>query len=847
MRYKTGTNDWTTVEVAAATRYTAQMLDASTTYRFEVSAYGDGTTRRADWGAWSMHLDASTNAPPAMSGRTTTLGSISGESSYEGSWTDECVSSNRPGTRYARYFTFELATAAEVTIELVSATDPYLYLMEGAGTSGAELAKNDDSRDNALGRYNSRITYEVAAGTYTAEATTYGATSTGDFTITIDAVPSIPSVPTNVRVVPGNNRLVVLWDPPVSDGGSPITGYRVGQEAASGSQTRSRRSIVNPSRLVGADDRGYAILDLTNGTSYSVTVMAVNANGDGAPATAIGNTPQENISISISTVTPNPLLLARKATVNVTTSNTVSSVDYSAELVIQDTDKIRFGDCDDDRETQPLPNLGSTVRIQACETGTPTIGARLLISDAANRTYTVAESLPRRVTVDAAPEGLEIDETGLLNDVFEINTDRQFSVKGTDLLMDTTYQLEINVTSGSPNPLGMDSGCTTTTSMTDLVTGATETEKSGSFRLYACGPVADGEVTAELKLDDVVVKTATKTVNMRPAKPLDLRANGDSRGLTTGQAKLRWNTSSNVTTYKVSYGTNCASINAVCDSTTTAWVDGTDVTASVERVGGNDVMTYTIPNLAMKVLYRVRVAIVENGAQSEWSEMVLVYPTAMIFDGAASVSPIIGSIPANGYNPSHNYDAKICTNKMPSTWVDDIKAAASRWQEKVVWDLGGSNIIATTLIEKSDCQDLDHTATPRVNPWGEIRMGTTLAQFQEYCDETPPASGTLACALKPPSSLSFRGYDEQPPIFFKEDVSHIYSGGWRPGVDVSSTVNCSQLHQTALHEVGHALAFRHADYDVSVMKPGRQRKHCDPRPHDIGGIMAVYQSHNPAP
>ena len=179
VRYKTGSNDWSgPVDVAAATRYTATMLDASTTYRFEVGAYGNGTTHRADWGPWSTHLDASTNAAPVVSGCTTTLGAISGESSYEGSRTNECVSSNRPATRYARYYTFELVTAADLTIELVSSTDPYLYLMEGAGTSGTELAKNDDSRDDDLGYYNSRITYEAAAGTYTAEATSYGSTRT---------------------------------------------------------------------------------------------------------------------------------------------------------------------------------------------------------------------------------------------------------------------------------------------------------------------------------------------------------------------------------------------------------------------------------------------------------------------------------------------------------------------------------------------------------------------------------------------------------------------------------------------------------------------------------------------
>ena len=289
VRYKTGTNAWNTVEVAAATRYTAEMLDASTTYRFEVSAYGDGTTRRADWGAWSTHLDAATNAAPTVSGCTTTLGSISGESSYEGEWTSECVSSNRPGTRYARYFTFELATAAELTIELVSGTDPYLYLMEGAGTSGTELAKNDDSRDFAFGYRNSRITYEAAAGTFTAEATTYPSTSTGDLTITIKVV-TAPGAPRNVSLARGDRQLTVNWESPESDGGAPITGYRVrfrsetaDEDSGSG---RPRRDVVDPNTLwnfrpwqepgaSGNRDEIAAALD--EEATYLVEVQARNA------------------------------------------------------------------------------------------------------------------------------------------------------------------------------------------------------------------------------------------------------------------------------------------------------------------------------------------------------------------------------------------------------------------------------------------------------------------------------------------------------------------------------------------------------------------------------------------
>ena len=385
-----------------------------------------------------------------MSGCTTALGSISGTSTNEGSWTDDCVSSNRPGTRYARYFTFELATAAEVTIELVSVTDPYLYLMEGAGTSGAELAKNDDSRDNALGRYNSRIVYDAAAGTYTAEATTYGSMRTGDFTITIDAVPSIPSAPTNVRVVPGNNRLVVLWDAPASDGGSPVTGYRVEQEAASGSQSRSTRSIVDPSRPLGVDDRGYAFLNLTNGTSYSVTVKAVNGNGDGAPATATA-TPQ---ATTIMVTAPDTLEVGASVNVGVIVTDQVQGADYRVRLSIDDASKISFNGCSPRDDADILDSLSATATVHACSVGTANITAQLVVQDHAGGYHVVAASTKaiQGSTANLTISGLD-GSAGTLN----IGDDRMVTIEASNLATGVGYSL--NVTTNDTAKLGFSSTC----------------------------------------------------------------------------------------------------------------------------------------------------------------------------------------------------------------------------------------------------------------------------------------------------------------------------------------------------------------------------------------------------
>ena len=99
-----------------------------------------------------------------------------------GTWAAGCASENRLG-RYATFFSFTLEEATEVTIELTSAEDPYLYLLEGMGRDGMVLHDNDDivpATDT-----NSRIQETLAAGTYTIEATTYSVGQMGSFTLTV--------------------------------------------------------------------------------------------------------------------------------------------------------------------------------------------------------------------------------------------------------------------------------------------------------------------------------------------------------------------------------------------------------------------------------------------------------------------------------------------------------------------------------------------------------------------------------------------------------------------------------------------------------------------------------------
>ncbi len=824
VRYKTGTDDWgEPVEVAAATQYNAVMLDASTTYRFEVGAYGDGAARRPAWGAWSTQLEASTSAAADVNGCITSLGAISGTSTLQGAWTDECVSSNRRlGTKYARYFSFQLATAADLTIELVSGEDPYLILMEGAGTSGTMRARNDDSGDDGLGHFNSRITYQATAGNYTAEATPYNSNTTGDFTISIEVL-NVPSAPRNVTVVPGNNRLVVLWDPPETDRGSAITGYRVGQQASSGSQSRSRRSVVDPSRLLGADDRGYAILNLSNGTSYSVTVVAVNGNGDGDPFTAPATAPQET---TITVTAPDTLEVGSSDDVGVITTGTVTGADYRVRLDIDDPTKISFNGCSPQDDLEILQNLTATATVHGCAAGTGNVTATLVVQDTQGDSYPiVASSATHAIRVTQANQPPTFDQTSYR---FAIPDHAAIgaaigTVVASDADMDTiTYEV------GRSTAVQIDADGNLTVAASLEALGGSEHE-------------------FEVKADDGVnpVQTVDVTLNgLTP--PHDIRANGESDGLSAGRIKLRWEGADNVQQFEVSYADEVFALPSL----------------SVMRMATDQ--ETEIGSLGFNTLYRVQIASVENGVRSSLSEPLVVYTTDGIPPRIGSANPRIATIELKALNVDHEYAYTICTNKFPNnTWVAEMKSALQAWENQVVWELtNGDNMVSLDdQGDSSNCPSLvgrpdpnDPTKTIYDEPWGEIRRSDDMMEFEALC-----GSGAYACAKQ--SRITRRGGvtyrlpyfkpAEAPFIMFRRDMSTAAIGPWDPGVDkvvngVSS--GCSNFYQTAVHEVGHAYGFGHATIDssrdVSIMEPGRDRLHCNPKLYDVAAMMALYQSHD---
>jgi hypothetical protein len=86
---------------------------------------------------------------------------------------------------------------------------------------------------------------------------------------TVKATPAgKPGIVRNFTATPGNRQVTLNWSAPANDGGSPITGYRVILESG-------------VSHLLNSDELIFTATGLTNGTTYTFGVRAVNARGEG--------------------------------------------------------------------------------------------------------------------------------------------------------------------------------------------------------------------------------------------------------------------------------------------------------------------------------------------------------------------------------------------------------------------------------------------------------------------------------------------------------------------------------------------------------------------------------------
>ena len=151
------------------------------TYTIEATTYGAG-----EMGSFTLTLSGLGGGTGTMPGPSDDpcLDALSVDVPVSGEWSSDCESTARGS--YARYYRFTLDEESTVIITLKSSIDPYLYLRAGAAKSGTAVHENDDVVPGT--DTNSEIEATLGAGTYTIEATTYGAGEMGSFTLTVSGL-----------------------------------------------------------------------------------------------------------------------------------------------------------------------------------------------------------------------------------------------------------------------------------------------------------------------------------------------------------------------------------------------------------------------------------------------------------------------------------------------------------------------------------------------------------------------------------------------------------------------------------------------------------------------------------
>ncbi len=165
---------WGQIGTTAAntSSYSNTGLTANTTYYYRVMAYNAA-------GNSGYSNEFSVTTPAACSSSTTAM--VSGGTASGTLSVTDCRATVRPNSFFDS-FTFTATAGTTYTIGMNStAFDAYLYLFDSAGS---QVAANDDSD----GSTNARISYTATtSGTFTIQATSFGSSSTGAYTVSLAA------------------------------------------------------------------------------------------------------------------------------------------------------------------------------------------------------------------------------------------------------------------------------------------------------------------------------------------------------------------------------------------------------------------------------------------------------------------------------------------------------------------------------------------------------------------------------------------------------------------------------------------------------------------------------------
>jgi titin len=158
----------------------------------------------------------------------------------------------------------------------------------GAAITGYEYTTDNGASWHSLtttgsGPYSATLTGLTNGTAYTIQVRAINGVGSGTASATVVATPrTVPAAPATLTVTPGNGTVLLSFSPPADDGGSPVTSYQGSLDGVTWSTLSASGTNPITATMVG----------LTNGTTYTISVRAVNASGNGLSSAGVQATPR---------------------------------------------------------------------------------------------------------------------------------------------------------------------------------------------------------------------------------------------------------------------------------------------------------------------------------------------------------------------------------------------------------------------------------------------------------------------------------------------------------------------------------------------------------------------------